>query len=284
MLDQVGGERAPAVFADRSAATETLHRMATVDRYNDWIFRKLGHHLGRRVLEVGCGTGNMTPYFLGLAGAGATSGPARGRAGCDLMTCIDVDDESVELVQRRFAAEPRVHTLHGDICEPETVTRVRELAAGASAASARAEEPPGYDTITCINVLEHIEDDALALRHMKDVLVPGGKLLLFVPAGMYLFGALDVAVGHYRRYTLRPLVELLRGVGYSVDESFYMNAAGIPGWFLSSRILRRSTPPLGLLSLFNLLAPAFIKFEETFHPSFGQSIVCVARKPAAHEQ
>jgi methyltransferase family protein len=130
-------------------------------------------------------------------------------------------------------------------------------------------------------VLEHIEDDAAALRGMRAALQPGGQLLLFVPAGRYLFGALDAALGHHRRYEPRALRALLAAQGFEVRALYYMNVAGIPGWFLSSRVLRRTTPPAGLLWLFNRLTPAFARLEARWRPPVGQSLVCIARRPTA---
>lgn len=246
MTDSLTASRAGA-WAD-SAGVETLRRMASIDRYNRWIFQKLSRYVGTRVLEVGCGIGNMTPFFLGA----------------ERMTCIDVLPESVAEVRRQFADDPRVRAIVADISDPASVFEVGESA---------------YDTAVCINVLEHIRDDAGALRHMRFALRPGGHLLLFVPAGQYLFGHLDAALGHYRRYAKEPLRELVATQGFDVVDVFYMNVAGIPGWFLSSRVLRREAPPRGLLWLFNLLAPALTRIEETLQPPFGQSLVLVARRP-----
>ena len=237
-----------AVAASYSAGVETLRRMAGVDRYNRWIFQKLARHVGRRVLEVGCGIGNMTPFWLGA----------------ERVVCVDLEPELVAFVRGAFAEHPQVEARVEDIAAPGAAER---LGAGA------------YDTVVCLNVLEHIEDDHTALRAMHDALAPGGKLLLFVPAGMYLFGRLDEALGHFRRYSLAEVETKVRVAGLAVDEAFYMNVAGVPGWFLSSRVLRRQHPPRGMLKLFNLLTPLFIWFEERFKPGFGQSVVCVARRP-----
>jgi SAM-dependent methyltransferase len=238
---------AATAWAD-SAGAETLRRMAGVDRYNRWIFGKLARHLGRRVLEVGCGIGTMTPFFLDR----------------EHVTCIDLLPEAAATTRRAFAGHPHLEVRVADIADPATP---------AALAGRR------FDTIVCLNVLEHIAADGRALRHMRDLLQPGGKLLLFVPAGAYLYGHLDRALGHYRRYARGPLCDLVRAQGLDVDEAYYMNVAGIPGWFLASRVLRREAPPRGLLWLFNRLTPAFIWVEETFRPGFGQSIVCVARRP-----
>ena len=58
----------------------------------------------------------------------------------------------------------------------------------------------GIDTIVCLNVLEHVEDDRGALRRLHAALAPGGRLLLLVPAHEWLYGAIDRAIDHHRRY------------------------------------------------------------------------------------
>ncbi|HVC34993.1 MAG TPA: class I SAM-dependent methyltransferase [Chloroflexota bacterium] len=226
---------------------KTLRRMATVDRYNRWVFEKLAGYLGDRVLEVGCGIGNMTPFLVCA----------------QHVTCIDLLPESVALVRKQFESDRRVHAFVTDIADPESVAKLGQSR---------------YDTVVCINVLEHIEHHVDALRHMHDVLIPGGRILLFVPAGRYLYGRLDEALGHYRRYTLDSLCSVVRTQGFDIVEASYMNVAGIPGWFLSSRILRREAPPRGLLRLFNFFTPLFIWLETRLRPPFGQSIICVARR------
>jgi SAM-dependent methyltransferase len=233
-----------------TAGVETLRRMASVDQYNRWIFKALGKHIGTRILEVGCGIGNMTPFFLDA----------------EDLTCIDVAPESVDLVRRLFAAHPQVSALAADVADPAIVGRLG---------------PGRYDTAVCINVLEHVEADAAALRNLRALLRPGGKLVLFVPAGQYLYGRLDEALGHYRRYTVPSLRELARAQGLDVVDAYYMNVAGVPGWFLSSRLLRREAPPRGLLWLFNLLTPPLAWTEEKLRPPFGLSVVCIVQRPEA---
>ena len=51
------------------------------------------------------------------------------------------------------------------------------------------------------NVLEHIEDDAAAVRRFRSVLPEGGRLVILVPALPALYGSIDEAIGHFRRYT-----------------------------------------------------------------------------------
>jgi 2-polyprenyl-3-methyl-5-hydroxy-6-metoxy-1,4-benzoquinol methylase len=232
-----------------SAGEETLRRMVSVDRYNRWIFERLAAFAGKHVLEVGCGIGNMTPFFLESA---------------ESMTCIDIHPESVVVMAAEFEGDVRLRAAVADIAEPTSVSQLGEAR---------------FDTVVCVNVLEHIERDGQALDNMRRALVPGGHVLLFVPAGQYLFGTLDEAVGHYRRYSESSLRRVVTEQGLEVVELFHMNVAGIPGWIFSGKILRRRVPPRGLLSLFNRIAPALISLEQLVKPRFGLSLVCIARRP-----
>ncbi len=232
---------------------ETLRRMASVEQYNRWIYEELAPHVGKRVLEVGCGIGNMTGFFLQQ----------------ELIVAIDRLPSSVQYTRERFQRQENVVILEGDISDPTLLPRLR---------------PYGFDTVLCINVLEHIEDDVTALRHMGEVLRPGGHLLLLVPAGQYMFGRLDEALGHFRRYERSELGRRVRSAGLHPIRLQYMNIAGIPGWFFNSRVLKRDLLPKGQLRLFNVLTPLFIWSERMLRrwwdAPFGQSLICIAEKKA----
>jgi SAM-dependent methyltransferase len=177
---------------------------------------------------------------------------------------MDVLPESVAEVQQKFADHPNLRSVVADISDPAVLRQI---------------DRNSVDTVVCINVLEHIQHDAAALRHMFEALKPGGHLLLYVPAGQYLFGHLDQALGHFRRYSLETLRDLAQAQGFEAIEIAYMNVAAIPGWFLSSRVLRREAPPRSLLWLFNLLTPALVLVEGILRPPFGQSLVLIGRRP-----
>ena len=243
----------PSVAHADPIGYETLLRMATVARYNDWIYEELSPHAGNRVLEVGCGIGNMTEYFVDR----------------ELLVGIDLLPASVELTRQRHARNVHVIAHLGDITDPDLVAALRGYR---------------FDTVLCLNVLEHIEDDERALRHMRDLLIPGGKLLLFVPAGGYMFGTLDQALGHYRRYEKDMLAERVRVAGFSIVRLGYLNLAGAPGWWLNSRVLKRELLPKRQLHWFNRLAPFFIRVERLLRRFWdvpvGQSLLCIAQRDA----
>ena len=229
------------------AGHETLRRMADVDRYNSWIYDLIEPYIGRSIVEVGCGIGNMTGYFL--------------RA--ERLLAFDLLPESVEWVRARYGDRPNLVVRQGDLCDADFVARSAEKA---------------FDTVVSINMLEHVKDDKKGLSHMHRLLMKGGYLLLFVPAGSYLYGSLDRALGHYRRYDRRGLAAAVRRAGFTIERLHYVNALGVAGWLINSRILRRTLLPKGQLGLFNRIAPLLQKMESRVKPPFGQSLLCLARK------
>ncbi|MBI3885503.1 MAG: class I SAM-dependent methyltransferase [Opitutae bacterium] len=72
------------------------------------------------------------------------------------------------------------------------------------------------DGITCLNVLEHIDDHVAALRNMHRILRPGGIAHVEVPAGPQLFDIYDEHLMHHRRYRLRELVQIARETGFGI--------------------------------------------------------------------
>src|SRR5438309_788954 len=120
-----------------------------------------------------------------------------------------------------------------------------------------AETLERLDTIICLNVVEHIPDDVGSLAAMRALLQPAGRLVLLVPALPRIYGALDEALGHVRRYTPRELREKYDRVGFRVAHLEYFNLFGIPGWWFAGRILRRRIIPAGSLGLYDALVPLF---------------------------
>lgn len=92
------------------------------------------------------------------------------------------------------------------------------------------------DVVAAFEVLEHIEDDAMALRGWFDWLKPGGLLIVSVPAHQERFGNADAAVGHYRRYEHRQLTDLLAGAGF---ESIEVRSVGFPAGFALEAVRNR---------------------------------------------
>ena len=134
------------------------------------------------------------------------------------------------------------------------------------------------DTVVCLNVLEHVEDDAAALRNIHGVLECGGRAIILVPSGQELFGALDVALGHFRRYTKEELHEKLARAGFRVERVLGFNRIARPGWYVSGKILRRSTLGRFQLRAFDSLVWLWRRVD-AYLPWPPVSIIAVCVKP-----
>ena len=136
-----------------------------------------------------------------------------------------------------------------------------------------------FDFVLCQNVLEHIEDDAASMSAMARALKPGGRLHLLVPANPRLYGPLDKAYEHFRRYT-KPLVrERVLDAGFELDDLYSFNALGIPGWWVQNRRGTDAELSSNSLKAYEMLLRAWKPVERRWRPPIGLSVIARARKP-----
>jgi len=224
---------------------QTLQKMKKLRRYNQWIFLKFRPFLGRRVLEIGSGIGNITKFLLDR----------------DLVIATDMEPQYLVLLKNIFEKYKKFLIQPLDISGTE-MDHYR---------------PYHIDSVICFNVLEHIKQDEKALKNILSLLEPKGRLLLLVPSHPWLYGGLDQHLGHHRRYGKKELKNKLETVGFKVICLKHFNRIGILGWFLNSKIFRRKRLPSFQLRIYNLLVPLF-KLEEILPLPFGTSLLAVAEK------
>jgi SAM-dependent methyltransferase len=100
------------------------------------------------------------------------------------------------------------------------------------------------DGITCLNVLEHIDDDASAMRHMHRILKPSGILHVEVPAGPALYDIYDEHLMHHRRYRRTELLNLAIQAGFKVRWATHIGFVVFPGfWWVKRRNKRKLALP-----------------------------------------
>jgi len=226
---------------------ETLERLAAqAPRYNRWMIDRIAPWVGRRVLEIGAGVGSMAAYF----------------ADRERLLCADTDPYYLDRLRERFAGQSRVGVVSLRL-----------------PASNPALENERLDTIICLNVLEHVQDDSRSLATMHRLLVPGGRLVLLVPALPSIYGTLDRALGHFRRYAPDELRAKFTAVGFAMRHLEYFNLAGIPGWWFTGVVLRRHVIPRGSLALYDALVPLF-RLERFLPWRVGQSLIAIGEKVA----
>jgi glycosyltransferase involved in cell wall biosynthesis len=232
----------------RNVGHVTLARMARLNGYNQWLHDFYEPYLGRRILEIGSGFGNMTRYF----------------ADRERVLASDLDPVACETLRAAYRDSRNV-----------SVESLRLPLPPLEIARLRSEK---LDTVVCLNVLEHIEDDRASLANFREVLESGGRAILLVPAIPRLYGSLDRALHHFRRYSREELTAKLEGAGFQIEAMRFLNRPGVFGWYLNSRILRRRVLPKGQLKMFSLLMP-MLRRETSRPPAFGMSLLAIARKP-----
>jgi len=229
------------------ALTESLDLLADTYNYNHWIYSLLRPYLGDCICEIGAGIGNLTRFFL----------PAT------RVICIEPEESYARELQRLAQVHRNIQVFPMRLAEY---------------VSQRGDAPPEADSVVCVNVLEHMEDDAAALSLMARLLVDDGRLLLYVPACPWAFGALDEALGHYRRYSVRRVVSLAHAAGLKIVKRHYVNFIGAAGWFWFSRIRRaRHIDPVKARR-FDRWVPTVSAIERLLHPPVGQSLFIVMRR------
>jgi SAM-dependent methyltransferase len=232
-----------------------LARYVHLDRANlpylAWQLDQFRPFLGRRVLEIGCGVGGVLSLL----------GPR------ECIWGIDVDPEILAYARERFRDRPEFRFAVADLGALDPAL-VAELAA------------QRFDTILCINVLEHVRDDIGALQTLERLLVPGGTLALLVPAHLALYGAYDRVDGHWRRYGRAYLRTILSHTRLRPVRMHYFNAAGALGWFVQYRLLRRNVHDQSHFGRMNRLLPIVRPLEAWLPPPFGLSLVAVCRREA----
>jgi len=227
------------------------------------LLQVLNRYLGpngaheRQILDVGCGTGTMLSHL-------ASFGRAQG---------VDVDEEAVGYCRERGLKDVRL----GEAAKLPFPDR-------------------SYDLVTCLDVVEHLDDDVAAFREMRRVLRPGGHLLVTVPANPFLWGDQDEVNLHKRRYVAGELRDRLTESGLNVIRLSYMNALLFPpiaAVRMLRRLERRIRPHIPVQSDFRYPAPGPVNFVlghlfaaegpivRRVDIPFGVSILALAQRPSA---
>ena len=175
------------------------------------------------------------------------------------LTAIEPSDNNFPLLSHRLASESRA-------------TAVKGYLKGSA-------PPESADSLVAVNVLEHVERDDDFLRQAWEIARHSGTLLLFVPAVPAIFGSLDSAFEHYRRYTKESLRSSVEKAGWHIERLGYMNMPGILPWFVSGRVLRRTSISVAEARLYDrIVVPVTAAIEDRVSIPIGQSLLAIARK------
>ena len=201
-----------------------------------------------RILDVGCGTG---ANLLMLSQFGDAEG-------------VDISEDALAFCRERGLANVKL-----------------------GAAEKLPYDDGTFDLVTALDVVEHLDDDLGGLSEMRRVLRPGGRVLLFVPTFMFLWGVQDDVSNHRRRYRLPELRRVLEQAGFEVERTTYANIT----FFLPILLVRKLMRVTGIkaesennitVSSLNGVLGKVLGAESAvlryMNIPFGVSGLCVARK------
>ncbi len=231
----------------KDPGARTLHALSAAPRFNAWMADTIRPHVGQRVLEIGAGIGNLTRALL------------RGRK---RYAATDINPEHLARLGSRFPHRPNLEIHSCDL------TRAEDFAPFTG----------NMDTVICLNVLEHIEDDRRGLANILSALDHGGRAILLVPEGQSVFGTIDVALGHFRRYSETELKSKMEAAGFQVEQILSFNRVSRPAWFVSGRILKRTSLDWNQMRLYDRFVWLWRRIDR-FLPWRPTSIIAIARKP-----
>jgi glycosyltransferase involved in cell wall biosynthesis len=232
----------------RSAGEQTLRVMSHAGRYNLFLYEQMRPYLGREVIEVGAGVGNVSRMLLDR----------------DRLVLTDSDPTYFRQLQRTYHDWGYVKVTNLDLVKPEA----NPEAAGFWGT---------FDSAVCFQVLQHVDDDVAALRTIHRLLKPGGRALLVVPAHQWLYGSLDAEMSHHRRYDARDVRRKLSEAGFEIESLRFLNPVAVPGWWLGSRVLRSNLISDFQLAVFDMFMP-LVRWLARFDLSFGLVMFAVGRK------
>jgi SAM-dependent methyltransferase len=201
-----------------------------------------------QILDVGCGTGANLKML-------AQFGDAQG---------VDVSSDAVAFCRERGLENVKL-----------------------GAAESLPYEDNEFDLVTALDVVEHMDDDLAGLREMRRVLRPGGRVLLFVPTFMFLWGVQDEVSNHRRRYRLNELRQVVTAAGFEVERTTYANVT----FFLPVLLVRKFMRLTGMRTetensinipalnrVFGAILGAERHWLRYLNIPFGVSGLCVARR------
>ncbi len=230
---------------------EILDVISKADKFNKWMYETIQAHCSGKVLEIGSGIGNISQFFL---------------ADDFQIQLTDIRDNYCDKLKQKFASYKNLLGVENiDLVDPHFDTKY----------PSHLEK---YDTVFALNVVEHINDDNLAIANAKKLLVKGGKLIILVPAYQALYNQFDKSLEHYRRYTKENLNPLISNNQLEIIHSQYFNAIGIIGWYVSGKLQKNDSIPDGQMRLYDKLVPIFKIVDKVIFNAFGLSVITVGKK------
>jgi len=230
---------------------ETLEALASADRFNEWMYDTIKTFCPGPVFEIGSGIGNISSFFV--------------RDGQTIFLS-DLRPEYCDLLSKKFKGQPHLLGLEQmDLVDPLFDQKYMHLF-------------EQFQSVYALNVVEHIEDDALAMQNAVKLLKKGGQITILVPAFAFLFNAFDTELGHYRRYNKKTLSALFQKTNLQITHKQYFNLPAILGWFWYGTVLKKKIIPEGPVRTYDKLVPIFKWADRLVWNQVGNTVILVGKK------
>jgi len=238
--------------SDAYIATDILECLAADDKTAERVGRLYANEAGSTILEVGGGLGQNTNYLNSLQRQ---------------VTVLEPDSELCASLEKKFEDSAGVDVFHGDLQRYLDSTATRHC----------------FDSAVYINVLEHIEDDISELIQVRSMLTDVGRVIIFVPALPGLYGTMDGLSAHFRRYSKRELIAVVRAAGLEVEKCEYFDPVGGFVYLTLYRILKIKRLGTGSMFLYDkVLLPLSAGISRiTRNHMIGKNLIMIARQPNA---
>lgn len=230
---------------------DTLDVVGSANNFNRWMSQSILPFSKGEILEIGSGLGNISTFFL--------------EANKKIML-TDLREEYCVSLQEKFKAKPNLLGVAQMDLVHQNFQKVYK------------DHLEQYETVFALNVIEHIEDDNLAIRNCKRLLKKDGHLIILVPSYQKLYNKFDVELGHFRRYTQKDLSDLFLKNHLSIVHKQYFNLMGIFGWYFSGRLLKKESIPSNQMKIYDRLVPVWKLLDMTVQNRVGLSTIVVGRK------
>ena len=214
-------------------------------RFNIWLGQTVRPFLGNRVLEIGAGVGSMTSQFIPR----------------EVYVAADTSPYFLHYLRSYSFGKPYLRVVNADPNQSDDLQGLERE----------------FDTVIAIDMLEHTQDEQLALRNLWKTLAAGGRAIVLAPQQPALYGSLDRALGRRKRYTAEEIERVMTEVGFRVEKMIDFNCASVPGWWLNGKLLRRNTFSRLQLKVLDMLTPV-IKRLDRFLPWRGLSVIAIGIK------
>ncbi|WP_433827742.1 class I SAM-dependent methyltransferase [Actinoplanes sp. CA-015351] len=233
------------ITGDQRIQSEVLEGLATAVNHRRWFVELALPYLGDNPIEIGSGLGDYAIEWS---------------EHLPRFTATEADPDRLVLLKERMADYPTID--------------VKQMLLPAPEANGQ------YSAAVSYNVLEHIEDHVGALSSMKDLVRPGGAVIIIVPAFMFAMSQVDIATGHIRRYTKKTLAAAFTEAGLEIEKIHYANALGLLGYYTATSIFKLAPKEGPMVKIYDsVVLPVTKAAERVVRPPFGQSVFCVARAP-----